>query len=429
MSIKIKFPLTILAAFILNILILGAYYELFMSEQFAENTNYQQAELNAEAEGIVSGLESETDIISYLSETAQDKGLEMSLEALEGGIVFSSSGFDIAKAGFYYSGLVEHDGVSYLLRVKRVVGFNNLTSTSIVKNLLNAEIIFIFIILALLALTIYLSFTRDVVALKNDMEKYESGIQPVMTKRKDELGQVKNSFVHLTAALESEKQKQNRIIASISHDIKTPLTSVMAYTERLKKGNMDSQRQQKYLNTIYSKSQDIKEIIEEFDEYLGFAMQSSLKKQECTARQICELVREDFSEELIAKNVEFEVQCSCPDELIVADTAKLRRVFGNIISNSAKYAGKQDLAIRIVCSKKENQVLFSVCDNGKGISKDELPQIFDPFYTTDQGRNVSGLGLSICKSIIDLHDGKIWAETNELGGLTVSFVLNINCER
>lgn len=427
MSIKIKFPLTILAAFILNLLLLVGYYGLFMSDQFAENTNSQQVELNAYAEGIVSDLDSKTDIISYLSETAQDTGLEMSLEALKGGVIFSTSGFDVTSAGFYYSGLVEHDGTSYLLRVKRTVEFNNLTATTIVRNLLNAEIIFIFIILVLLALTIYLCFTRDVVDLKNDMEKYESGIQPEMTKRKDELGQVKNSFVHLTAALESEKQKQNRIIASISHDIKTPLTSVMAYTERLKKGNMDSQRQQKYLDTIYSKSQAIKEIIEEFDEYLGFSMRSSLKKQEWTAGQICELAREDYSEELIAKNIEFEVQCSCPDDLVEADTAKLRRVFGNIISNSIKYAEKEDLEIKIVCSKKKNQALFSISDNGKGIPKHELQQIFDPFYTTDQGRNVSGLGLSICKSIIDLHGGETWAETNESGGVTVSFVLSIIC--
>ena len=424
MSIKLKFPFIILAAFVINILILGGYYELFMSKQFTENTNVQQVELNAAAARIVSGLAGETDIISYLTVSAREKDLEISLEPLNGDSIFSTSGYDIAIAGFYSGNLVEHDGVTYLLKVKKNVGFGNLTSISIMRDLLNAEILFVFVILVLLSVSLYFNFTRNVLALKKDMEKYEIGVSPSLTTRKDELGQVKNSFVHLTNALESEKQKQNRIIASISHDVKTPLTSVMAYTERLIKGNMDTQRQQKYLNTIYSKAQDIQDIIEDFDEYLGFTMQSSLKKQTCTAQQICDLVREDYAEELRTKGVDLIVHSSCSDALIHADIAKLRRVFANLIANSVKYAAKEHLTIDIACHKKENKVLFSVRDNGNGIDESALEQIFEPFYTTDQGRSVSGLGLSICKNIIATHGGDLWAEPNDSGGLTISFFLH-----
>ena len=79
--------------------------------------------------------------------------------------------------------------------------------------------------------------------------------------------------------------------------------------------------------------------------------------------------------------------------------------------------------MEVYCSRQGNMVHFSVEDNGTGIPNDELCKIFDPFYTSDKGRSVAGLGLSICREIVEAFDGEIWAENNDSGGTSIKINL------
>jgi signal transduction histidine kinase len=258
------------------------------------------------------------------------------------------------------------------------------------------------------------------------MERYKDGIRPKGIKRKDEIGMLQNRFVGLTEAIEKEKQKQHLIIASISHDIKTPLTSVMGYAERLKKNTLPVDRYEQYVNIIYSKSASINNLIEEFDEYLNLHMQSELKQQRISAEKFCAILKSDYEEELTERGVAFSVNISCPHEIVFVDISKMRRVFGNIISNSLKHFSLRGPSIAVFCSRQGNAVHFSVEDNGTGVSEEEMQKIFDPFYTSDKGRSVAGLGLSICKEIVEACGGKIWAESNESGGTSIKINLPAN---
>ena len=112
---------------------------------------------------------------------------------------------------------------------------------------------------------------------------------------------------------------------------------------------------------------------------------------------------------------------------MVADPEQLKRVINNIISNSLKYNDKEEGIINIRIKDQKDFIHFEIEDNGKGVSSEELPYIFERFYRTDASRNSkrggSGIGLSIVKKIIEAHGGTIWAFSTQGTGLSIHFIL------
>ena len=105
------------------------------------------------------------------------------------------------------------------------------------------------------------------------------------------------------------------------------------------------------------------------------------------------------------------------------DINKLKRVFSNILSNSVKHFRDGEKKIRIDIFSSGEMVAIRFSDNGKGVDEDKYELIFEPLYTSDEGRKVAGLGLSICREITEAHDGRIYAEKSEMGGLAVTVEL------
>jgi signal transduction histidine kinase len=243
--------------------------------------------------------------------------------------------------------------------------------------------------------------------------------------RKDEIGQLQNQFVELTQSLETEKQKQNRIIASISHDVKTPLTVIMGYAERILKKDLPREKEKQYLQTIYSKSQSINEIVNEFDEYLSYNLESALSLKEYDISYICNIIKAEYTDELSDIGVALTIINNCSNMKLSLDLLKFKRVIGNLVGNSVKHINNNTSipTISLVVNPKEKAVLFTFRDNGCGILDSELPFIFEPLYTSDKSRKVAGLGLSICKNIVTAHGGTITATNGETAGLQIDILL------
>ena len=146
------------------------------------------------------------------------------------------------------------------------------------------------------------------------------------------------------------------IIASISHDIKTPLTSIMGFAERMKKTSLSPERHTQYLDIIYNKSVSIKNLIEDFDDYLNLHIHSGLKQQRISVDKFCAILRADYEAELMENGVDFSVRADCPDEFLFIDVSKMRRVFGNIIDNSLKHFMDQPPSIAVSCSKSDKSL-------------------------------------------------------------------------
>lgn len=426
MIMRRRFIITIISAIALNILLLFSYYSLFISDSFYGDFNTLQDKLDKQALEIAQTISGNSDYKNILNNYSKKDSFIFEIEDLNGQKIYEKGkSFKIQTLYINAVKPITMNNKIFLLKVTKPLLENEIIELPSVKNIFVAELLIILVITLFLSLVLYFRFVRPIENLQRDIISYQGCNSVKRTHRFDEIGKLQNSFVELTENLEEERQKQNRIIASISHDIKTPLTSVMGYAERLKKGNFTAERVQKYVDTIYHKSQVIKNLIEEFDDYLSFNLRSALKRQEVLVSDIMKAVLLDYDDELSHIGVKLVIENHCPDVVLQIDVSKLRRVFGNIIGNSLKHFSTDEKRIRVSCKQEKEMIIFSVSDNGAGVKPELLTQIFEPMYTSDAGRSVAGLGLAICKEIINTHGGDIWAENNADGGLTVMFSLPV----
>ncbi len=279
-------------------------------------------------------------------------------------------------------------------------------------------------------IAVRLVITKPLKKLIENIKSYRSGKKLPTVQRNDEIGELYNSFASMTDQLDEEKSAQNRIIASISHDIKTPLTSVMGYTEFLKNPNLPEVRRVKYINTIYAKARDIQDTVLGFDDYLSHNIDLNLKREFMTVKELLSSAAEDINTDVVDRGVAVTFDCGdCGDGQIYVDKARLRRVFMNAAGNSIRHSGKKELEISLTAKKEGDDAVIRITDNGVGVKPDQLEKIFEPLYTTDTSRSVAGLGLSICREIIGSHGGRIWAESEYGKYFSVCFTLGIVKEK
>ena len=195
-------------------------------------------------------------------------------------------------------------------------------------------------------------------------------------------------------------------------------------TERLQKAEFSPERQRQYLATIYSKATDIQVLIDEFDEYLNYKMEKEHFFEPFSTETLCQLLREEFEDELNYAGIAFTSRNGAPGAMMMLNRAKTKRVAGNLISNSAKHVPQPGGLIAIDMEADREHVIIRVADNGDGMDPEKLPFIFEPLFTTDDSRKVAGLGLAICKEIVDRVDGTIEAGPSEkLGGLEIKITI------
>ncbi len=285
----------------------------------------------------------------------------------------------------------------------------------------------IFVIFVLMTSTFYATgktIINPIQRIVNDIRAYKFGKKPVRNEVSTELDIIQNEFVNLVDSLEEEKREQNRIIASISHDIKTPLTSIISYSYLLDDDSLSREEIVKYSVKINEKAHHIKNILGTFDEYLTSYDNKKLKLDDILVKDIVSDLITDYKVELESKNIKFTVDSKCNVEVVKVDVLKLKRVFSNIISNSIRYVPRDKGHISVNIFSDDGYVYFQVSDNGPGIDEKIINKVFDPFFTTDQSRKISGLGLSICKEFVEMLGGNINLYNQD--GLVVSFSIPIS---
>lgn len=258
-------------------------------------------------------------------------------------------------------------------------------------------------------------------------------------KSKNELGQLADSFnnmrLRVKESIERQRQadqKQKEMIAGIAHDLRTPLTSVKGYLEGIRDGIADTpEKQKRYMDTIYSSTCSTEKIL---DDLLAIAKlelgDTALNCESVTIADFLEFAA-GLEDELTKQDFDFEIiDRTRTSPVLYLDTDRFSRVINNIISNSIRYR-RPDVRGKITLTIIEYQktVLFELKDNGMGVDKESLPRIFDTLYRADKARtNVregSGLGLSVCKQIVELHGGLIWAQSEPGNGLAILISLPI----
>jgi signal transduction histidine kinase len=259
----------------------------------------------------------------------------------------------------------------------------------------------------------------------------------IVTKNKDELGKLSETFESMRIQLkrareESELYENNRkeFVASISHDLKTPLTSIKGYINGVLDGIADNpETKQMYLKTAYQKADDMDQLINELFLYSKLDLEQFPFQFEPI--HLNNYIR-DYLEELqydpSLQDVEFHFQSEASENYsVMADRISLGRIIDNILQNSLKYNDKTEREISVFLQSNTDVVVVEIQDNGKGIAKGSLPRIFESFYRIDPSRSKStggsGLGLAIVKKIVEGHGGEIWAESEEEKGTSIYFTL------
>ncbi|MBO6133333.1 MAG: HAMP domain-containing histidine kinase [Lachnospiraceae bacterium] len=233
----------------------------------------------------------------------------------------------------------------------------------------------------------------------------------------------------LKASAESKlvDESENRtLISNITHDLKTPVTSIKGYAEGLLDGVADTpEKREKYIRTIYNKAVDLDRLINELTFYSG--IDTNKIPYNFTRINVTDYfddcvdeIRVDLESNGIRLNymnyIESDVQ-------IIADPIQLKKVINNIIGNSFKYMDKDEKELSIRIKSADDSCIIEIEDNGRGISARDLPFIFDRFFRSDSSRSSkggSGIGLSIVKKIVEDHGGRVWANSKLGTGTTMS---------
>ncbi|KRL07163.1 MAG: ATP-binding protein [Liquorilactobacillus hordei] len=239
-------------------------------------------------------------------------------------------------------------------------------------------------------------------------------------------------------AMEEERKierSKDELVTNVSHDIRTPLTSIIGYLGLIEEKQYQSEKDiLKYTHTAYLKAKQMKLLVEDLFEYTKVRQPSTpLNLSQIDLGQLLEQLAISFELEAKKKNVVIQTGKIESKLLMDADAEKLVRVFNNLITNALKYgAGAKTIWIS---AKKvsEKEIVVSIANDGKAIPKKSLAQLFDRFYRVESSRSKetggSGLGLAISLSIVELHHGYIYAESDDkLTNFIMHFPINQEVE-
>ncbi len=234
----------------------------------------------------------------------------------------------------------------------------------------------------------------------------------------DSINSLVDSTVNSINEEKASEESKDELITNVSHDIRTPLTSIIGYLGLLKTGNIDSESQKKYINIAYTKAEQMKSLANDILEYTTLkSNKTKLNLSSLHIYSMLEQVAAGFELEGKKKGIEFEIETRPKDLTIKADPEKLVRVYNNLINNAFKY-GIGATKIKLIANLVNKQeVELRIENNGTKIPAKSLHKIFERFYRVEGSRNTktggTGLGLSIVKSVVDLHHGTIRCESND----------------
>jgi len=245
--------------------------------------------------------------------------------------------------------------------------------------------------------------------------------------RQDELGNVAHNINHMAEQLQQQMEKERQIeqskmelITYVSHDLRTPLTSIIGYLDLLKTPKYhDEAEQARFINNAYNKTQQLKKLIDDLFEYTRLTNGDvRLSFQEVDYHSLLKQIISEFEPVANEQQITIVQDISPLPLLIHMDIEKMVRTIDNLLTNALKFSIRPG-EIKVQLTAQEEQVILSVENVGKPISLEQEHQLFERFYKMEPSRYEHntpagfGLGLSIAKHIVELHGGRIWLEHQE----------------
>mgnify|MGYP004462358153 CR=1 FL=1 len=290
---------------------------------------------------------------------------------------------------------------------------------------------FLVMILVIGIVLAYLSGTviRPIAKLNNTAREYAKGNFEAKTgvHRKDEIGELSDSLEYMASELSKLDEYRKNFIANISHDFRSPLTSIKGYLEAMLDGTIPVEKYNRYLNIVLTESKRLSKLTEGLLELNDFDTYGPiLKKQSFDVVDIIREVRNTVEGVCEEKQIDIRLKCPAEDTKVYADKMKIGQVIYNLVDNAIKFSPRGG-QIQITVYDKNDKIFVSVKDEGPGIEKDKQNKVWDRFYKSDTSRGKdkqgTGLGLSITKEIIKAHSEHIDLISTEGAGSEFVFSL------
>ena len=277
----------------------------------------------------------------------------------------------------------------------------------------------IIIFIAIIAYYISKSITRPLVQMQKEMLRVSKGDYNINLKEgKNEVGLLAQKFNQMSKEIEARDNEliemlnnKQLFIDNLSHEINTPLTSIIGYSELLQKANCSEDQRIQFLNNIQEEAKRINDIHKKLL-FLSYKKNADLDMKHNDLNKILEEVKRLLEFKLQQNSINLIINNSI--DRIFGDETLILMCISNLVTN-AIYASPKGSKIFIKGFEQNNRIYIQVIDEGQGISKENIEKIIEPFYRVDKARSRknggAGLGLSICKSIMELHKGTLMIES------------------
>ena len=326
---------------------------------------------------------------------------------------------DRLKTQIYVYGKVIPD-TNYCYIILMSIDPIDATSTVITSQLIYITIISL-VISTVIALFMSRKISRPIMKMNETAKKLEKGDYNIVFEKcgYKELDELANTLNSATTSLERTDEVRRELIANVSHDLKTPLTMIKAYSEMIRDlSGENKEKREEHLKVIIDETDRLTRLVNDMMDLSKIESgKISIVKEKFDFSQVAT----SLIDRIILSNIDTEhtIKYMIPNDLyVLADRTKIEQVLYNLIINAIKHSGKGKIKINIRVTATQKRVKVEVIDNGVGISKEDLKHIWDRYYKASESftRNVqgSGLGLSIVKNILIKHNSDFGVES-ELG--------------
>lgn len=284
-------------------------------------------------------------------------------------------------------------------------------------------------ILLLLFVRIYMLTVRPVTRMTEAARRFLRGNfkEPLVLNYPEEYNELGNTVKYMGDKLRNADDEQRKFVSNVSHDFRSPLTSIKGYVEAIKDGTIPIELQGKYLDVVLFETERLEKLTANLLELNSFGDTGiSLHKSVFDINQMIKQIALAFEGLCKKKKLVLNLVFSSKEQFVEADMDKIQQILYNLIDNAVKFSNS-DSSIRIATEEKGSKVFVAVKDYGIGIPKESINRIWERFYKTDLSRGKDkkgiGLGLSIVKEIITSHGENISVVSTE--GVGTEFIFSL----
>jgi signal transduction histidine kinase len=240
----------------------------------------------------------------------------------------------------------------------------------------------------------------------------------VSVKGSDEVAELAAAFNNMAESLEASEKMRNTFVSNVSHDLRTPMTSISGFIDGILDGVIPPEKHRHYLKIV---SEEVKRLSRLVVTLLDISkIQAGERKFTMVPFDICEMALQilfTFEKKIEEKNLNIVFDFDEENMTAIADRDAIYQILYNICDNAVKFSVPNGMLKVSVKRLKNRKYLVGIYNEGSGIPKEDLPHIFERFYKSDKSRGLDktgvGLGLYICKTIIEAHEEELWVESAE----------------